>query len=413
MKIFFSAGEPSGDLHGANLIRALRSLDGQLSAVGFGGPRMAEAGCQLHADLTQHAIMWFARALLSLPKFLALLSGADRFLRHVRPDAVVLIDFPGFNWWLARRAKRHGIPVFYYCPPQIWAWGRWRVRKMRRLADHILCTLPFEESWYREHHCRATYVGHPYLDALAARGLDFSLIRKMTGDHPLVTILPGSRTQEVNQNIKPLLKAAGKVRAEVPQVRFAVAAFRPEHAQIARQTAGALALPVEVYTGKTQELIHLSACCMAVSGSVSLELLYHVKPAVILYQISRFSYFVQSFFRKVKYITLVNLLESGALSSERVAEDDHRAPGDESVLMPEYLTWKDASADIARHVIGWLTDRQKRTARLDALARLKADVVQPGASQRAAHHIWQELTSRDPGQRVPRPHFSMSRSLPC
>jgi len=146
LTIFFSVGEPSGDLHGANLIRQLRELCPNIEAVGYGGPKMAEAGCRLHADLTALAVMWFSRAIANLHKFWDLASRADRYFRHHRPDAVVLIDYPGFNWWIARRAKAHGIPVFYYSPPQIWAWARWRVKKMRRLVDHILCGLPFEEA---------------------------------------------------------------------------------------------------------------------------------------------------------------------------------------------------------------------------------------------------------------------------
>ena len=140
--------------------RAARTFE----AVGYGGPKMAEAGCQLHADLTALAVMWFARVLVNLHKFWDLVSRADRYFRHHRPDAVVLIDYPGFNWWIARRAKAHGIPVFYYTPPQIWAWARWRVKKMRRLVDHVLCSLPFEEPWFRRHGCNATFVGHPFFD---------------------------------------------------------------------------------------------------------------------------------------------------------------------------------------------------------------------------------------------------------
>ena len=127
--IFFSVGEPSGDLHGANLIRQLRERCPEMQFVGYGGPKMARAGCRLHADLTALAVMWFARVLVNLHKFWDLGSRADRYFRHHRPDAVVLIDYPGFNWWIARRAKAHGIPVFYYTPPQIWAWARWRVER--------------------------------------------------------------------------------------------------------------------------------------------------------------------------------------------------------------------------------------------------------------------------------------------
>ena len=178
MKIFFSVGEPSGDLHGANLIRELSRRRNDFEFVGYGGPRMAAAGCQLHEDLTKLAVMWFVRVLLNLHRFWGLASRADRYFRHERPDAVVLIDYPGFNWWIARRAKAHGIPVFYYGTPQIWAWAGWRIKKMRRFVDHVLCKLPFEEAWYRERGCHATYVGHPYFDQLRGETLDASFIEQ-------------------------------------------------------------------------------------------------------------------------------------------------------------------------------------------------------------------------------------------
>ncbi len=235
MKIFFSVGEPSGDLHAANLIRELRRQHPELKAVGYGGPLMAAAGCQLHADLTALAVMWVLRVILNIHKFLDLASRADRYFRHERPDAVVLVDYPGFNWWIARRAKAHGIPVFYYVPPQIWAWASWRVKKMRAFVDHVLCSLPFEAEWYSRRGCNATFVGHPYFDEVRSQRLDEKFVVAHSDPlHPLVTMLPGSRTQEVTHNLATLLKAAALVREKVPQARFAIASFKPHQAQIAR-----------------------------------------------------------------------------------------------------------------------------------------------------------------------------------
>lgn len=392
MKIFFSVGEPSGDLHGANLIRELRARQRDCEFVGYGGPRMAEAGCQLHEDLTKLAVMWFARVLMNLHRFWDMVSRADRYFRHHRPDAVVLIDYPGFNWWIARRAKAHGIPVFYYGVPQLWAWAGWRVKKMRRYVDHVLCKLPFEETWYRERGCNATYVGHPYFDELRGTRLDARFLadqRERGG--PLVAILPGSRTQELKSNLHWFLKAAQLVHRRVPQAQFAVAAFKPAHAAMARQQVARAGLPIEVHVGRTGELIHAADCTMAVSGSVSLELLYHTKPSVILYWISRPAFFVQRFFRKVRYITLVNLLTTDDLFPRRVATYDPNDPADAGVLMPEYLTWEDKSSQVAEHVIGWLTDPAARAERVAQLAVLKERVGYGGASRKAADYIVREL----------------------
>ncbi len=404
LRIFFSAGEPSGDLHGANLIRQLLHRDGRIEAVGYGGPQMAAAGCHLHADLTALAVMWFARVLCNLHKFWDLVGRADRYFRHHRPDAVVLIDYPGFNWWIARRAMVHGIPVFYFMPPQIWAWAQWRVEKMRRLADHVLCSLPFEASWLRAHGCNATFIGHPYFDEIRRQALDESfLAQACRGSGPLVTILPGSRTQEVTNNLKWFLKASGYVREAVPNVRFAVAAFKPHQAAIAARQAADAGLALEVYTGKTPELIRLADCCMACSGSVSLELLYQTKPTVILYWISPFAYRVQELFRKVKYITLVNLLAADELFPEDITPYDPGQADADRVLFPEYLTCEDKSAQIAKHVVQWLTDCSAREGLVARLAQLKAAVAHGGASARAAEYVLDALgQKRAP---VPPPHF--------
>jgi lipid-A-disaccharide synthase len=381
------------------LIRELRRRRADIEFVGYGGPRMEAAGCRLHEDLTKLAVMWFARVLTNIHKFWNLASRADRYFRHHRPDAVVLIDYPGFNWWIARRAKAHGIRVFYYGAPQLWAWAGWRVRKMRRFVDHVLCKLPFEEAWYRDRGCHATYVGHPYFDQLRSEELDAAFIaQQQASGRPLVTILPGSRTQEVENNFGQFLKAARIVQQRVPNVRFAVAAFKPSQADLVEAQITGLNLPIEVHVRRTAELIHAADCAMAVSGSVSLELLYHTTPSVILYQISRPAFFVQRFFRKVRYITLVNLLTTDDLFPQPrrgyAAVYDPKDPADAGVLLPEYLTCEDKSRQVAEHIIEWLTQPAKREARVQQLAALKERVANGGASRQAADYVLNTLDAR-------------------
>jgi lipid-A-disaccharide synthase len=395
LPIFFCAGEPSGDLHAANLICQLRQLSPSLEAVGYGGPRMAAAGCRLHADLTELAVMWFGRAIANLHKFWDLAGRADRYFRHQRPAAVVLIDYPGFNWWIAWRAKIHGIPVFYYTPPQIWAWATWRAKKMRRLTDHVLCSLPFEEEWFRQRGINATFVGHPFFDEVRRHVHDESFLESRRRESsPLVAILPGSRTQEVQHNLPWFLKAAARVREAVPNVRFAVAAFKPQHATMAEAmvaAGGRGAANIEVYSGRTSELMQLATCCMACSGSVSMELLYYTKPTVIHYWISPLAYAVQKRFRKVKYITLVNLLSTGELYPSDLSPYNPAQAGAEKVLFPEYLTCEDKSSAVAGHLIEWLTDSAALARQIAALAQLKSEVAHGGASARAAEYILREL----------------------
>jgi lipid-A-disaccharide synthase len=411
MRIFLSAGEPSGDMHGANLIRQLKARDPNVQAVGYGGPEMAAAGCELHADLTALAVMWILRVILNIHKFLHLVSMADRYLRHHRPDAVVLIDYPGFNWWIARRAKAHGIPVFYYAPPQIWAWASWRIKKMRRFVDHVLCSLPFEARWFASQGCRSTFVGHPYFDEVRRQQLDHRFLdveRAKPGR--LVTLLPGSRTQEVTQNLATMLKAAMLIHAQSPDTRFAIASFKPHQAKIARDMAAKSALPIEVHLRRTPELIHLAECCIAVSGSVSLELLYQAKPTVIVYSVGRFAYCLQAKFRRVKYITLVNLITAKELFPSDLRPYDPTSAEDAAVLFPEYLTCEDRSADLAAHVLRWLGDEAERMRLVERLAQLKAEVGHGGAASRAADYILAHC--RPKPAKIRRPHYLPGGRLP-
>jgi len=389
MQIFFSVGEPSGDLHGANLIRALRARHTNWEFVGYGGPKMADAGCRLHADLTQLAVMWVAQVLWNYHKFLRLLRDADRYFQEQRPDLVILIDYPGFNWWIARKAKAAGIPVVYYGTPQLWAWAGWRVSKMRRFVDHVLCKLPFEEKWFRERGCDATFVGHPYFDELRAQQLDSQFVEELeNAEQPLVTILPGSRTQEIRSNLPAFLQTAKRIEEKVPGTRFAVAVFKQSQLEMVEELVQQSGQSVDIYVGRTGELIRAAKCCLACSGSVSLELLYHAKPAAILYQISRLGYAVQWVFRKVRYITLVNLLTAKDPFADRTAGIyDPSDPRDQHVLMPEYLTYQDRTANLADHVVEWLTDETLYAERSQELAALQSRVAQGGASQRAAEYI--------------------------
>jgi lipid-A-disaccharide synthase len=207
----------------------------------------------------------------------------------------------------------------------------------------------------------------------------------------------------VKSNLAYFLKAAEVVHARVPNARFAIASFKHSQAEMARRAIGGSKLPVEVHVGRTPEIIEAADCAMAVSGSVSLELLYHTTPTVILYYVTRFAYFVQGFLRKVRYITLVNLLTATDLFPKRVATYDPNDPVDAHVLMPEYLTCEDKSKQVAAHVIEWLTEPAKRAARVAQLAALKDQVGHGGASQRAAGYMLQVLEARQ--KRALRTHF--------
>jgi lipid-A-disaccharide synthase len=377
MRIFLCAGEPSGDLHAANLVRALRRLRPDVECVGFGGDHLEAAGCRLLYPLCRLAVMWFLRVLLNAPVFLDLLSKADRYFKKERPDAVILIDYPGFNWWLARRAHFHGIPVFYFVPPQLWGWAGWRVEKMRRFVDHVLCTLPFEEPWYHARGVPAHYVGHPYFDELPRQRLDVGFLAEQGARlGKVIALLPGSRTQEVERNLSTLVRAAGRIYATRRDTRFLVACFRPAHQQrVADYLRRRAAAPIEPHIGRTPEIIHLAHACVAVSGSVGLELLYRGKPSVVLYRIGRLDLKVGNFFKKCRFISLVNLLA-------------------DRELFPEFLTDRCEATAISEHVLRWLNDKAAYEGLCGELGALRQRVALPGACDRAARYVLEALGLR-------------------
>lgn len=373
MRIFLSTGEPSGDLHAANLIRALRKRLPDAEFVGYGGPHMARAGARVLFPLTELAVMWFLRVLLNIHKFIGLLNRASEEFRDHRPDALVLIDYPGFNWAMARRAKERGIPVIYYVPPQLWAWAGWRVKKMRKYVDLVLCSLPFEERWYKDRGvAAATFVGHPYFDELADRELDGEFVASMRADgSEIVAILPGSRTQEIIRNLPMMLRAAVAVHRARPDARFEVACLHEKHQRMVRnmiEELGVGDLPITVHAGRTAELIRVATLAWSVSGSVSLELLTEALPTVIVYRVRPIDLWIARPFIKAKYITLVNLLA-------------------DRELMPEYLTSKDVDEELAGWATHWLDEPVERAAASEALAELRDRVARPGASERAAARI--------------------------
>jgi lipid-A-disaccharide synthase len=365
MHLFISAGEPSGDLHGANLIRALAARHPSVHITGFGGPKMRAAGVELLFDLTSLAVMGFVRVLRHLRTFFRLAKQAQHHWAAEKPDAVVLIDYPGFNFALAKRAHAAGIPVYYFVPPQIWAWRTHRVKKVRRWCSAVLTALPFEDEWYRKHGVATHYVGHPYFDELAGQRPDAAVVAAGRAGGPVVALLPGSRDQEVTANLALMIGAAERIAAARPDVRFKVAAFNDRQAAVCRAAFAGKQLPAEVLVGRTPEVIAMATACVAVSGSVSLELMGRHVPTVVVYRMSRLMLKLVRKLVKVPYMSLVNLLA-----------------GEE--VYPEHATHSDDPAPVAEPILRWLNDPAAREATVARLRELTTREARPGACDRAA-----------------------------
>lgn len=378
-RFLFSVGEPSGDIHGANLIRALRRQLPDATFIGLGGPLMNKAGCELIFPLADHPIMGVSGALRAIPFLFGILKNIEEEIRRERPTAVILIDYPGFNWHVAKLAKRLGVPVVYYVPPQIWAWATHRVRKMRKYVDHVLCSLPFEDTWFKSRGVKnASYVGHPFFDDLKTKRLDTTILddAKKTDSSKRVVLLPGSRSAEAKLNTRSLLRTAGKIRKAVPGVQIDVAAFNEKIERLVHRISDEENIPVDVHVGRTRELIHLADAAVSVSGSVSLELLYFNTPSVVVYHVN---WFWHKIFIPIMvhtpYVTLVNLLAGRR-------------------IFPEFVGPQDNSARIAGIVSHWLLNEEKRKQTTDLMQKLKRLYASPGASDSAARYIVERVVDQ-------------------
>jgi lipid-A-disaccharide synthase len=384
MHIFFSVGEPSGDQHAAELIDELRHRQRNVRISGFGGPLMERAGCERLYPLTDIAVMGFFRILPLLWTFYKLIRQADQFLARERPDAVILIDIPGFNWWIARKAKSHGIPVFYFLPPQLWAWAPWRIEKVRRFVDHVLSGLSFEVEWYRRRGIACEFVGHPFFDEVARHRLDKAYLAALDDEHaPLVGLLPGSRAQEVRGNFPIMLEVVRRLQSSHPQARYRVACYKDVQREMCCQmladairrhpSLGEVSIVLDV--DRTPEIIEAVDCCLIVSGSVSLELLARRTPAVVVYHGTWWLMVLRWIFVTCKYVTLPNLMAGREIMPEFVFSGSYDGP----------------SAQMAGILSRWLSDESERAATVAELDALAASVAQTGGIARAAEYVLERI----------------------
>ncbi len=389
--IFFSVGEPSGDQHAARLITELSRLAPSVQTRGFGGDAMSAAGCQLDTDLTQHAVVGLLEVLPKLRQFFRFADSAEDAFRTGDVDAVVLVDFPGFNWHIAKRAQQHKIPVYYYCPPQLWAWGGWRTRKMRRTVDHVLSVLPIEQQYFTKHNIPNTFVGHPFFDAVASQPLDSRVmqrLQKIAKSQQLVAVLPGSREHEVHRNWPMMLASIRQLTKRHPGVRFLVAAYRDSQCVWCRNQLDELDrdLPIDFFVGRTSEVIEASHCAMMVSGSVSLELMARRTPAAVVYRVGRFLHTFGRVMIGVDSLTLPNLMAGRKVFPEMVSVG----------------SVEPAVAFLTESISAFVSDAFYYRQTLAQLDELCAQYARPGASNRAAAWLCKAMGVDDSAIRTTR-----------
>ena len=372
--IMLSAGEASGDLHGATMCRALRALDPGVRLIGMGGPRMAAAGVEILVDPTAHAAMGTSEALGRVPGLYRAYKLLVRRLREARPMAMVLIDFPEFNLRLAKQARRSGIPVLYFIPPQLWAWRRGRIRQMARRMTRVLAVFPFEESLYEEAGVPVEFVGHPLLDVVP-RDLDRAKARERLGvgeRQTLVGLLPGSRRQEVERLLPPMLDAAARLsRADGRRcfvLGLAASVDRGLVTAHLRRASEAGGPPVEVVEGLTHEVMASSDALLIASGTATLEAALLGAPMVVCYRVSRLTEVVARLLNRSPWISLPNIVAGRA-------------------AVPEILQDKVTGARLSFEAERLLVEPVAATAQRAAFKEVRSRLGQPGVGERAARAV--------------------------
>jgi len=318
--IFMSVAEASGDHHAAELIRRLREKYPNARFVGAAGPKMAAEGCEVIADLTRKASM-LGGPFVGLWYYMKKVRQLRRAIAETKPDILIPVDSPALNWHLAKEARRCGVPVMYYVAPQVWAWAPWRIKKVRRLTDHVACILPFEQEYFRSRDVAATYVGHPLFDQLppqrsAADCPDFDL--PWTNGEWKIAFLPGSRPGEIKLHAKMMAEIADKIRAAYPKSQCTFTAVGPREADMIRKFSGRSDLDIAV--AKTPEVLAESHYAVAASGTVTLEVAHFGVPMTIVYHISTLERILYKLFIRrlicTRYLSLVNILAGRGLVPE-------------------------------------------------------------------------------------------------
>ncbi len=327
-KVMIVAGEASGDLHGSRLVRAMREQEPDLTFAGMGGEELAAAGVEILFDAEKIAVVGLVEVLFHLSDLVAAQKTLRRWMVGERPDLLILIDFPDFNLMLAGRAKKLGIPVFYYISPQVWAWRSGRVKTMARLVDTIGVILPFEEAFYQERGVKAHYVGHPLLDSVrvVSDRSAFCAEQGIDPERKLVGLLPGSRRREIASLLPDFLDAAFRMQTKVETPLTFLLPVAPTISDEELQAHGlndyGSRLDIRVIRRNRYDLMAACDCALAASGTVTLELALLDVPMVVTYRVSPHTYLLgRCLIGDIKYFSLVNLIADQALVPELLQDE--------------------------------------------------------------------------------------------
>ena len=364
-KVMIIAGEASGDNHGARLVKAMHRVDKDLDFFGIGGEALRSAGVTIKVDNADLATVGIWEALVKLKLFAAALGVVKRDLKKSRPDLLILIDYPDFNFRVATAAKKLGIPVMYYISPQIWAWRTGRIKTIKKIVDHMVVIFPFEVAFYEKWNIPVTFVGHPLLDnEEQTTGGDHVFAERSGG--MVIGLLPGSRNEEVSRLLPTMVEAAKKIKQDFPDSEFAIpVASTVDKDLVERIVRGAGGGFHLVFDG-LQSVLHNAILVITASGTATLETAITCTPMIVVYKVSDLSYWLGKRLIRVKQIALANLVAG-------------------KPIVPELIQHEASAENIAKEALSLLQDENALVKMRQQLKVVGQTLGAPGASKRAAN----------------------------
>jgi len=364
-----SCGEPSGDLYAGALAVEIRRRQPDAAIFGLGGQRLMAGGGELLADYRGISVTGIFEAIRVLPRSLAAFNRLVDAARVEKPNALVLIDFPDFNFRLAAAVKKLGVPIIYYISPQLWAWRQSRMKVMKRLVDRVLVIFPFEEKIYRDAGVPVQFVGHPLVDLARAQEPRDSFLRELglDGTRPIVALLPGSRPNEVERLLPVIAQAVARIGKQMPEAQFAIARAPSLDDRVFSGAKWNGTRPVEVLA-RTDDVLAISDVAITASGTATVQAALHGRPMVVVYRLSPLTYKLGKPFLLVENVAMVNLIAGRRIVPELIQDDC-------------------TAENIAEETLSLLTDPKRAADTRRALADVCARLGGPGASGRAAEAV--------------------------
>ncbi|MBU2499097.1 MAG: lipid-A-disaccharide synthase [Proteobacteria bacterium] len=373
--ILIVAGEASADLHGSHLVRAIKRMDPDVTFWGIGGKKMEVEGVKIIVPSSEMAVVGLTEVLSRIHVIIRAYRKLKAILKKDRPDLLILIDYPDFNISLAGSAKRFKIPVLYYIGPQVWAWRRGRVRKLARRVDRMAVILPFEEDFYRKRGMVVTYVGHPLMDEHPHVGEKSKTIEDLGLENgaPIIGLLPGSRREEVINLLPAMIGAAEILHLRHPDLQALLPLASTLSPDLIEVMTSQSRVPIKIYSGDSYKALSVCDLALVASGTATLETAIMGVPMVILYKVSRLSYWIGRMVIRVPYIGLTNLVAGREIVPELIQDE----------VTPE---------KIAQEALAILEGSQVRENMVKDLRGLKERVGKGPASEKTAKIALEMMT---------------------